>query len=86
MPQSTLTNKGQTTVPVQVRKAMNLKPHQQIDWELQPDGSAIVRPQPSALDLFGSLKSQVPYSSIKEETKAAQRVMAEEAVHEGLDS
>ncbi|RJP18468.1 MAG: hypothetical protein C4527_28900 [Candidatus Omnitrophota bacterium] len=67
MTQSTITDKGQTTVPVQVRKAMNLKPHQKVQWEIQPDGSAVVRPQISALELFGSLKSDVPFPGIHEE-------------------
>jgi antitoxin PrlF len=80
MPQSTLTDKGQTTIPARVRKAMNLQPHQQIVWDVQPDGSAIVRPQRSALELFGSLKPKVPFPGIKAEKEAAQRAMAEEAL------
>ncbi len=85
MIQSTLTGKGQTTVPAQVRNAMNLKPNQKIQWEIQPDGTAIVRPQPSALELFGSLKSEVSFPGISKETEAAQRAMAEEAANEGLE-
>jgi len=52
---STLTDKGQTTVPLEVRKALGIKPRQQLHWTLQEDGSAIVQPQASAVDLFGSL-------------------------------
>lgn len=49
MPHSTLTDKGQTTVPIEVRTALRVKARQRLEWVVQPNGSALVRPQPSAL-------------------------------------
>jgi len=84
MPQSTLTEKGQTTVPVQIRKAMNLIPHQKIQWVFHPNGYALVRPQPSALDLYGSLKPKKAFPGIQEEKEAVRRAVAKQAAKEGL--
>lgn len=40
---SKITAKGQTTVPREVRAALNCKPGDLIAWELAPDGSVAVR-------------------------------------------
>ena len=83
MPQSTVTEKGQTTVPAQVRKAMNLTPHQKIQWDIQPDGSALVRSQSSALDLFGSLKPNKAFPGLREEKDAVRGEIARNAAKKG---
>ena len=44
MPASTLTTKGQTTIPKQVRDHLKLQSGDQIDFVIQPDGSVVVRP------------------------------------------
>jgi AbrB family looped-hinge helix DNA binding protein len=85
MQQSTITKTGQTTIPVEVREAMNLKPHQTIQWEVQPDGSVLVRPAQSALELFGSLLTDIRFSGISQEKKAAHTAIAEQAAKEGLE-
>ena len=84
MPQSTLTDKGQTTVPAEVREALKVKPRQQLDWIIQDNGTAIVRPQPSALDLFGSLKPAKAFPGLKAEKDAVKHLMANQAAKEGL--
>ena len=84
MPRSTLTDKGQTTVPVEVRAALKMKPRAQLNWSIQSDGTVIVRPQPSALGLFGSLKTTKPFPGVKAEKKAVQRLIAERAAREGI--
>jgi bifunctional DNA-binding transcriptional regulator/antitoxin component of YhaV-PrlF toxin-antitoxin module len=68
---STLTDKGQTTVPLEVREALGITPRHRLVWEAKKDGSAVVRPMPSVMELAGSLKSKVRFSSIREETEAA---------------
>jgi antitoxin PrlF len=40
---SKITAKGQTTVPQQVRAALNSKPGDMIAWEIEPDGRVAVR-------------------------------------------
>ena len=58
MSESTLTAKGQTTVPQQVREALGAKPGTKLLWYLLPDGSISVRMKSkSILDLAGMLKA-----------------------------
>ena len=44
MPASTLTSKGQTTIPREVRDHLKLKSGDQIDFVIQPDGAVVIRP------------------------------------------
>jgi AbrB family looped-hinge helix DNA binding protein len=76
MIESTVTDKGQTTVPKEVRDALGIKPRQRLQWDLAEDGKAVVRPEPSALALFGSLKSRKKFPGIKAEKAAMRKVVA----------
>jgi bifunctional DNA-binding transcriptional regulator/antitoxin component of YhaV-PrlF toxin-antitoxin module len=84
MSQSTMTDKFQTTIPLAVRLALKLKPQQRISYELRPDGSAVLRPEPDLDGLFGSLKLKKRVKSSREEKKAARKAMAHEAAKRGL--
>jgi antitoxin PrlF len=44
MPSSTLTSKGQTTIPKEVRDHLKVQSGDQIDFIIQPDGAVILRP------------------------------------------
>ena len=55
MSSATLTSKGQTTLPSPIRKALQIKPGDLIQYEIQGD-SVILRPYPGAMSLFGTLK------------------------------
>ncbi len=58
MSESTITAKGQTTVPRQVREQLGAGPGTRLVWHVMPDGSLIVRAKTlSILDLAGSLKA-----------------------------
>jgi bifunctional DNA-binding transcriptional regulator/antitoxin component of YhaV-PrlF toxin-antitoxin module len=84
MTTSTLTDKGQTTVPLEVRKALGIKPRQQLQWTLREDGTAIVQPQASAVGLFGSLP--LPPGSFpgrKKEREQTRRAIARQAATRG---
>ena len=80
MPTSTLTDKGQTTVPQEIRQALKLKPRQRIDWEPQNDGTVLIRPVRSVSELAGCLKSKARFPGIKNEKGAGVRAWAEGAV------
>ncbi len=57
MAESTITAKGQTTVPAQVREQIGAVPGTRLVWHVMPDGSVIVRAKTeSILDLAGILK------------------------------
>ena len=73
MTQSTITDRFQTTIPQNVRKALNLTPRQRVSYELRPDGSAVMRPVPRLDDLFGSLKLTRPVASAAEEKAVQER-------------
>ena len=58
MSESTITSKGQTTVPRQVREQIGAGPGTRLVWHVMPDGSLIVRAKThSILALKGMLKS-----------------------------
>jgi bifunctional DNA-binding transcriptional regulator/antitoxin component of YhaV-PrlF toxin-antitoxin module len=46
-----ITSKGQTTVPIEFRRAWNID---EILWERCDDGSVRVRPAPKVMALFGA--------------------------------
>ena len=83
MAQSTITDKFQTTIPLEVREALHLKPRQRVSYEVRPDGSAILRPEPGLKELFGSIKLKKPVALPQEEKRAARAAMALEAAKEG---
>ena len=58
MSESTITTKGQTTVPQPVRDAMHAQTGTRLVWSVMPDGTAIVRAKSkSILELAGILKA-----------------------------
>ena len=58
MSESTVTSKGQTTVPREVRERIGADPGTRLVWHVMPNGSLIVRAKTgSLLDLAGSLKA-----------------------------
>ncbi|WP_077037002.1 AbrB/MazE/SpoVT family DNA-binding domain-containing protein [Pelomonas sp. KK5] len=57
MTESTITAKGQTTVPADIRESVNAAPGTRLVWHLMPDGTILVRAKTkSILDLQGMLK------------------------------
>ena len=58
MAESTITAKGQTTVPRQVREHIGAGPGTRLVWHVMPGGGLMVRAKThSVLELEGSLKS-----------------------------
>ena len=82
MTQSTITDKFQTTIPLAVRQALHLRPRQMVSYELQPDGSAVLRPVPGLDELFGSLKINKRPGTPREEKQAAREAMARDVAGE----
>jgi bifunctional DNA-binding transcriptional regulator/antitoxin component of YhaV-PrlF toxin-antitoxin module len=80
---STVTTKGQTTVPEPIRSAMGLGVGKLLLWELATDSegrkSLAVRPCPEIEELAGCLKSDVPFLGIEQEKQAMQQMRAERA-------
>ncbi len=58
MAESTITAKGQTTVPLRVLNSIGVVPGTPLVWHVLPDGGLIVRAKTkSILDLAGKLKA-----------------------------
>jgi antitoxin PrlF len=58
MAESTITAKGQTTVPADVRAHIGAAPGTRLVWHKLPDGGIIVRAKTgSILDMAGALKA-----------------------------
>jgi len=64
MPTATLTSKGQVTLPLPVRQALDVHSGDQIDFTEQADGSWVVTPMTASVDdifaFFGPLNGSVP--------------------------
>lgn len=51
---ATITSKGQTTIPKEVREGLSLQPQDKLNFTLLPDGTVIMRAKKRALtDLVG---------------------------------
>ncbi len=79
---STITSKGQTTIPEELRKDLALEPGQRLLWE-KMDGKLVATPTGDLLALAGSLKSDKPYRPKEEIRKIVreQRVKRYAAKH-----
>jgi AbrB family looped-hinge helix DNA binding protein len=66
---STVTKKGQTTIPGEVREALNIKPGDRLEYALESD-HVTFRVHPGAGALRGALASNkgknLPFSKIRE--------------------
>jgi AbrB family looped-hinge helix DNA binding protein len=58
MAESTITAKGQTTIPADIRALMQAKPGTRLVWSAMPDGTVIVRAKSkSILDMARMIKA-----------------------------
>lgn len=73
MPTSTLTSKGQTTIPKKVREFMQLSPGDKLEFVIRDDGQVILQPANVDLaELDGLLHvPDRPATSVEEMNEAA---------------
>ena len=56
---ATLTSKGQTTIPKEIRDSLGLKPGDRMTFTLMPDGTVVMRVKTrSVMDLAGLLRKK----------------------------
>jgi AbrB family looped-hinge helix DNA binding protein len=78
MPTATMTSKGQITIPIQVRKALKLKPGVQIDFfEAEPGQFRIIPRTASIRDLEGCIPKLDHVVTIEEMNQAIHDAAAE---------
>ncbi len=71
MSASTLTSKGQTTIPKDIRDALGLKASDELIFTLLTDGTVVMRAKTKSLrDLAGSWKASKP-AATKSQKRAA---------------
>jgi len=56
--ESTITVKGQATIPKAIREHLRLKPGDRVKFFVHPDGSVVLLPKLSASALRGMIKSR----------------------------
>jgi AbrB family looped-hinge helix DNA binding protein len=75
MPESTLTSKGQTTIPRDIRRLLGLKKNDRILYEVA-DGKVVIKPAPSVHELYAIFKSRI-HRKGPPPTKAQMRAVVE---------
>ena len=79
MIEATITSKGQVTIPAPVRRALNLKEQDRLEFEVQGDAVLVKPVRETMLNLYGALKpkkGRAPAASKQTARAAAQREMA----------
>lgn len=80
MASSTVTSKGQITIPVEVRRALKLDTGSRVEFVEQSDGSyELIAATRSVKELKGILKSRVGPVSIEDMNEAVLETAAERA-------
>lgn len=77
--ESTITSKGQATIPKPVREHLGLKPGDRIKFFVHPDGSVVLLPKLPVAALRGILKAPRRPVTIEEMKEAAISGALEEA-------
>ena len=76
MPHSTVTSKGQTTIPGKIRKALRIKPGDRLEYEVNGE-HATIRVHPGIQSLKGALASDkgknMTFAEIREAAAEARR-------------
>lgn len=68
---ATLTSKGQVTIRIDVREALDLRPQDKVNFTVLPDGTVILRAKKRALeDMAGMLEAPASGSVTTGEMKA----------------
>ena len=77
---SSLTNKGQVTIPTSIRKALRLNSGDKIEFTLNKKGEIVIRPATNKVDeLFGMLynKERQPVSTEEMDDAVKQKMRKE---------
>ena len=58
---TTVTQKGQATIPAPIRKRLGIKPNTKIVFELKSNNEASIKPVADFFSMKGSIKSDKPF-------------------------
>jgi len=77
---STITTKGQVTIPVEIRRLLGVAPHDKIAFLVEQDQVRLAARRSVVERTAGALKSRKPPLAAEKLRMAAERAIAEEAV------
>ena len=60
MSEATLTSKGQITIPVDIRKLLDIQPQDRVTFTPMPDGTVLMRAKTKSLQDLRGLLPQLP--------------------------
>jgi len=82
MPTSTLTSKGQVTIPKEIRDILGLKVHDRVNF-IERNGEIVIKPlKGNILDLKGSVKPKKRPENFEKIRKMTRKIIAENATRE----
>lgn len=82
---STLSAKNQTTLAMELVRCLNLIPGARLKQWVEGN-RIILEPIDEIMTAYGALRNEVPFTSLAEETEAAERSMAEETMKSMRDA
>jgi AbrB family looped-hinge helix DNA binding protein len=78
--ETTVTQKGQVTIPLEVRRMMGLEPHDRVRFEVEGDTVRITKAPSSVLKWYQSVQAPDGPKEVWELREEFERGVAEEAV------
>jgi AbrB family looped-hinge helix DNA binding protein len=81
---TTVTTKGQVTIPADIREHLGIKPRDRVQFEITKDGSVQITPAPSRIAaLFGSVEALSQYKDDKTLRQEFEKGVADAVQHRG---
>ena len=78
---SSVTTKGQVTIPVEIRRLLDISPHDKVAFIVEDEQQVRIAPAISVVArTAGMLKSDLPRLSLAEEKAAAEEAIAEDVM------
>lgn len=77
---TTITSKGQVTIPVEIRRLLRVVPHDKIAFVVEGDQIRLMRTADVVERTAGAIKVQKPPQNAKKLREAAERAIAKEVV------
>jgi len=81
--ETTLTQKGQVTIPSEIRSRLGLKPHDKVIFEMEGDTAKLRRAESKILKWYGSVAPRQRPEDFRKVRDAFEEGVAKEVAREG---
>jgi antitoxin PrlF len=85
MAESTITSKGQTTIPIEIRRRLKLKTGDRIEYVVEPDGKIVLVPRNLDIRQLKGILGPPPRRASLEEMEEAIRLRRAQRGMRGID-